>query len=53
MDDSGEIRDDIKVPESDVGKDIQSRFDKGDTINVTVLSACGQEMAIAVKGAKE
>lgn len=49
MDDSGDTREDIKLPDSDLGRDIKDKFDKGDQIMVTVLAACGEEMAIAVK----
>ncbi|KAI8500209.1 Eukaryotic translation initiation factor 5A-1 [Branchiostoma belcheri] len=53
MDDGGDTRDDLKVPEGDVGKDITTRFDQGDSIMVTVLKACGEELAIAVKTSTE
>lgn len=52
MDDGGEIREDIKLPEGDLGKEIQSRLGKGDELNVTLLSACGTEMIVAYKNAK-
>lgn len=50
MDDIGETREDIKLPEGDVGKEIMAKFENPDlSYSVTVLCACGQEMAIAVK----
>lgn len=50
MDDQGEIRDDIKIPEGDLGKEIQEK--NKDTDNqylVTILKAIGEEAAIAIK----
>ncbi|XP_034044326.1 eukaryotic translation initiation factor 5A-1-like [Thalassophryne amazonica] len=50
MDDNGDIREDLRVPEGEVGKDIQTKFDAGEEITVTVLAAMGEECAIGVKG---
>ena len=49
MNDSGETKDDIKLPDNDVGKEIKTRFDNGESILVTVLAAMDEEYAIAVK----
>lgn len=49
MDESGEVREDIKNPESDIGKEIKTKFDAGNDILVTVISAMGEEAAIATK----
>ena len=50
MDDSGEIRDDVKVPDSDLGKDITEKSkDDNNQYLVTILKAIGEEMAIAIK----
>ncbi len=49
MKDDGEIRDDIKIPEGDVGKEIQTKFEASEDFMVTILSAMGQEAAIATK----
>lgn len=50
MDEStGDIREDIKLPESDIGKEIQSKHDNGDNFMVTIVSAMGEEAAIATK----
>lgn len=51
MDDSGETRDDIKVPESLEG--IKSAFDEDKTVLVTVLSAMGNEAVITFKLAND
>ena len=50
MDDQGEIRDDIKVPEGDLGKEIQDKSkDQDNQYLVTILKAVGEEAAIAIK----
>lgn len=49
MDDNGEQRADIRLPESDLGKDIQAKFDSGEQLMITVISAMGEECAIAMK----
>ncbi len=49
MDDSGNPRDDIKLPEGDTGKEIQGKFDKEEQFMVTILGAMGTESAIATK----
>jgi len=50
MDDTGEIRDDLHC-EHDRGllKDIQTKFDNGDEMMITVLSAMGKEIPLAIK----
>ncbi|CAB4043199.1 eukaryotic translation initiation factor 5A-1 [Paramuricea clavata] len=49
MDDGGDVREDMKVPEGDLGKEIQTKFDNGDEFMCTVLKAVGEEQIIAVK----
>eukprot|EP00064_Thunnus_orientalis_P021511 superscaffoldBa00006564_g21676 len=49
MSDNGEIREDLRVPENDVGKEIESKFEAGDEFMVTVISAMGEECAVATK----
>jgi len=52
MDDKGDLRDDLKIPDSDLGTKIREDFAKDDnTVIVTVLSACGEEAIIASKNA--
>ena len=46
---NGETRDDIKVPDGEVGDQIKSLFDDGKNLNVTILKAMGTEAAIEVK----
>ncbi|XP_008306100.1 eukaryotic translation initiation factor 5A-1 [Cynoglossus semilaevis] len=47
--DSGDIREDLRVPDTDVGKEIDTKFSAGEEFLVTVLSAMGDECAIATK----
>ncbi len=50
MQDDGITRDDIKVPENDLGKEIKAKFEADDqSYAVTILGAMGDEQAIAVK----
>jgi len=49
MSDNGDIREDLRVPENDVGKEIESKFEAGDEFMVTVISAMGEECAVATK----
>lgn len=41
MSDNGDIREDLRVPDSDIGKDIESKFEAGDDFLVSVLAARG------------
>jgi len=49
MDDGGNTRDDLKVPEGDLGAEIKASIEEGKDILCTVLSACGEEAVIATK----
>ncbi|KTG04374.1 hypothetical protein cypCar_00009135 [Cyprinus carpio] len=49
MMDNGDVREDLRVPEGDLGKEIESKFAAGEEMLVTVLSAMGEESAVAVK----
>jgi len=50
---SGDMKEDLKVPDDDMGKDIQKRFDDGETFNVTVMTAMGEEKAVGTKTTKD
>ncbi|XP_017066344.1 eukaryotic translation initiation factor 5A-like [Drosophila eugracilis] len=49
MSDNGEIREDLKVPDGELGGAIRSDFEDGKDLLCTVLAACGEECVIAVK----
>ena len=50
MDDSGDVRDDLRLPtEEGLAKEIKERFEKEEQLLVTVLKAVDEEQAIAVK----
>jgi len=49
MDDNGEQREDISVPEGEIGEEITTKFEAGNNIMVTIQSAVGEEMAVGVK----
>ncbi|KAF8512096.1 midasin [Hysterangium stoloniferum] len=47
MTSDGTSKDDVKVPEGDLGKQIQTEFDEGKDLLVTIISAMGEEQAIS------
>lgn len=49
MYDNGEMKEDLKLPDDDVGKEIQAKFDNGETFMVTVLAACDDERIVGTK----
>ena len=49
MDDNGDTREDLKLPEGDLGKEISTKFDNDETFLVTVLKAMDEEAVIATK----
>ena len=49
MEDSGETREDLKLPEGDLGKEIKTKFDNDEQFMVTVLKAMDEEAVIAIK----
>jgi len=51
MSNDGTAKDDVKVPEGDVGAKIQADFDDGKELIITVVGAMGEELALAVKEA--
>ncbi|KAI0314004.1 eukaryotic translation initiation factor 5A [Amylostereum chailletii] len=51
MNQDGIPKDDVKVPEGDLGKQIQADFDDGKDLLVTIVSAMGEEQAISLKEA--
>ena len=51
MTQDGTPKDDVKLPEGDIGKQIQGDFDEGKDLLVTIVSAMGEEQAISFKEA--
>ena len=49
MDDTGETREDLKCPDTDVGQEIKNAIEAEADLLVTCLSACGEEAVIATK----
>lgn len=51
MDADGGAKDDVKLPENDLGNEIQGAFDDGKDIMVCIVAAMGEEQAITWKEA--
>ncbi|XP_028421261.1 eukaryotic translation initiation factor 5A-1-like [Sander lucioperca] len=49
MDDGGNTREDLKLPDNELGKEIEKRFDNGETFMVSVLKALDEEMVVGTK----
>ncbi|KAF8259691.1 eukaryotic translation initiation factor 5A [Lactarius quietus] len=47
----GASKDDVKVPEGDLGVQISAGFDEGKDLLVTIIAAMGEEQAISFKEA--
>ena len=47
----GDTKDDVKVPDGELGDKIQAEFDEGKDLIVTIISAMGEEAAISFKDA--
>ena len=48
MTNDGVPKDDVKVPDSDLGKQIHADFDEGKDLLVTIISAMGEEQVCSV-----
>merc|ERR1712212_518220 len=49
MDDGGDVREDIKIPEGDLGDEIRQKHEDGLDVVCTVLCAMGEEQVIGTK----
>ncbi|KXN83981.1 Eukaryotic translation initiation factor 5A-2, partial [Leucoagaricus sp. SymC.cos] len=47
----GTPKDDVRLPEGDLGKEIEVNFEDGKDLLVTCVSACGEEQAVSFKEA--
>ncbi|CDH48576.1 eukaryotic translation initiation factor 5a [Lichtheimia corymbifera JMRC:FSU:9682] len=47
--DSGETKEDVKVPEGELGEQIQNDFDEGKDLIVGIVAAMGEEHCLSVK----
>ncbi|KAJ8930244.1 hypothetical protein NQ314_016972 [Rhamnusium bicolor] len=45
MSDNGDLREDLKVPEGEVGAQLRADYDAGKDILCTVLKSCGEEVS--------
>lgn len=49
LQDSGEVREDLKMPEGDLGKEIESKFDAGEEILVSVVKSSTIQMSVSIQ----
>ena len=49
MNDKGETKEDVKLPDSELADEIKSKFESGDNCVVTIMSACGEEQIVGCK----
>lgn len=50
MDDDGTIKEDLKLPENDLGKEIRTKYDADEEVTLTVVKAMGMEKITGIKG---
>lgn len=48
MADNGDLREDLKIPEGEVGAQLRADYDAGKDILCTVLKSCGEEVRLKV-----
>ncbi|WWC67575.1 eukaryotic translation initiation factor 5A [Kwoniella pini CBS 10737] len=53
MDGDGNSKDDVKVPDSELGQQISADFEAGKDLMVTIIAAMGEEQAISFKEAPQ
>nr|CAD7406129.1 unnamed protein product [Timema cristinae] len=49
MADNGDLREDLKIPEGELGQQLRADFEAGKELLCTVLKSCGEECVIAIK----
>ncbi|CAD6585811.1 MAG: Eukaryotic translation initiation factor 5A [Tremellales sp. Tagirdzhanova-0007] len=53
MDADGTPKDDVKVPETDIGKEVLGAFEEGKDLMVTIIASMDEEQAISWKEAPQ
>ncbi|WWC87263.1 eukaryotic translation initiation factor 5A [Kwoniella dendrophila CBS 6074] len=53
MDGDGNSKDDVKIPDSDLGEQIEKDFEAGKDLMVTIIAAMDEEQAISYKEAPQ
>lgn len=46
MADNGDLREDLKIPDGEVGAQLRTDYDAGKDILCTVLKSCGEEVSV-------
>jgi len=49
MDTDGVSKDDVKVPDGELGKQVREDFESGKEVTVTIIAAMGEEQCIAIR----
>lgn len=49
MDQAGRLRDDIRIPEGELGKEIVERWEKEEDLTVTVLEGMNKNKPVSVR----
>ncbi|KAL1398851.1 hypothetical protein pipiens_008624 [Culex pipiens pipiens] len=49
LNDNGDLREDLKIPDGDLGTQLRAEYDAGKELVCTVLKSCGEETVIAIK----
>ena len=49
MNDNSETKDDLKLPDDDVGDEIRAKIKNEESFTITVLTACDEERIVGTK----
>ncbi|EPS44603.1 hypothetical protein H072_1384 [Dactylellina haptotyla CBS 200.50] len=53
LDENGNEKNDVKLPEGQLGTDIQEAFENGDEVTVNITAAMGDEQALSFRAVKD
>jgi len=53
MSDGGDLKEDLRLPDNDIGTEINKKFTNDENFMVTVLTAMDEEAIVAIKNMKE